>query len=325
MESNNTARHLGGPFFLSSQRESEYKNLDRIELVHINSRRRSGRLNKLPALRKDKKMKNPEEKKISLVDSHAHLNMPDFDSDRDQVLERSFQNGITAVLCPIEVSDQKNLETSLRMIGQYDRVHAVAGVHPHAASKFNPQHETAIRNLAANGSICAVGEIGLDFHYHFSPEKEQIEVFRRQLALAGELALPAVIHSRSAADKILSAIREEQITRAGVLHCFTENLSFAKQMLELGFFISFSGILTFPGAYELRETAKQIPLDRLLVETDSPYLTPVPFRGKIKRNEPYYIIETARILAELKGLTLEELAGVTSENFTCCFGIEICD
>lgn len=258
-----------------------------------------------------------------LVDSHAHLSMPDFDHDRDQVLHQARRAGISAILCPMEISDPKNRHQTLELITKNPDVIAAAGIHPHQAKLFDDALMLDISSLAEKGSIHAVGEIGLDFHYNHSTHEDQITALRQQLTLAQRLDLPVILHSRLAADDILESVHAEHYTRGGVLHCFTENYDFAKKMLDRNFFISFSGILTFPGAHSLRETARKLPLDKLLVETDSPFLTPVPYRGRVRRNEPFYVIETARMLADLLKLPLDEIASRTTGNFETLFMFEI--
>jgi len=205
----------------------------------------------------------------------------------------------------------------------YPNILAVAGVHPHNAKKFHPEAAEALKQLADDKKICAVGEIGLDFHYNFSSPEQQIEVFRNQLNIAQDLGLPAVIHSRKAADEISAAILEEGFTNGGVLHCFTENWEFARWLLDHNFLISFSGILTYPNAQSIRDAAKKLPLAKTLIETDSPYLVPVPYRGKIKRNEPQYVKEVAKTLADIKQLDLSEIAQTTSQNFAALFPFEL--
>jgi TatD DNase family protein len=177
--------------------------------------------------------------------------------------------------------------------------------------------------LAKDKHILAVGEIGLDFHYNFSPPDVQIEVFKKQLNIAQEIGLPVIIHSRNAKNEVLNVVKEEKFAQGGILHCFTEDWDFAAAMIEYNFLISFSGILTFPKAHSLRDVAIQTPLEKLLVETDSPYLVPVPYRGKIQRNEPVYVKETARSLAGLKNVSLDLLAEKTTSNFESLFQIEI--
>jgi len=258
-----------------------------------------------------------------LVDSHAHLGMKDFDHDRDQVIRKARQAGISAILCPMELSDPENTRQTLELISENPDIIAAAGIHPHQAKLFDDAYEAKISKLAGQNSIRGVGEIGLDFHYNYSPRKEQISALRRQLALAQRLDLPVILHSRLAAEDILESVHKEHYTRGGVLHCFTEDYDFAKKMLDCNFFISFSGILTFPSAYSLRETARKIPLDKLLVETDSPFLTPVPYRGKVRRNEPFYVKQVALFLADILGLPLDEIARHTTFNFESLFMFEI--
>ncbi len=258
-----------------------------------------------------------------LVDSHAHLSMDAFDSDRDEVIERAVQAGVQAILCPGEVTEPKNLTTALSLAERYPNIIASAGIHPHQAKDCTEQELKTIEELANNKRIHAIGEIGLDFHYNFSSSDIQIDIFRRQLRLAEYLKLPVIIHSRLAEEAVTQALSKENFSQGGVLHCFTESFEFAQNMLEHNFYISFSGIATFPNALEIRETARRLPLKRILVETDSPYLTPVPHRGKIKRNEPWLVKETARFLADIKQLTEDEFACATTQNFEACFMFEI--
>jgi len=258
------------------------------------------------------------------IDSHAHLDMEDFDPDRDEVIRRAFAAGVKAILCPADLTSDKSLQTTWNIIAQHPSFLTAAGVHPHQAKLFSEDHIRKLRDFGARQIIAAVGEIGLDFHYAFSSPEEQERAFRDQLRLADELRLPAIVHSRLAGAKVATAVRKEDFRNGGILHCYTEDWDTARTMIDLGFHISFSGILTFPKAGSLREVAAKVPLDRLLVETDSPYLTPVPFRAR-KRNEPAFILETARVLAELKRVSLEELAEATTGNFFSLFpgtGIE---
>lgn len=249
--------------------------------------------------------------------------MPHFDPDREAVIHRAEKAGVKAVLVPAEVTDSRNLNITQDLKKKFPNIIAAAGVHPHLTKNMTNQSTRIIENLAANREIHAIGEIGLDFHYNHSSPTQQITAYRTQLQLAQQLKLPAVIHSRLAAEEILLGINEEQFTYGGVLHCFTEDWEFAQQMLERDFYISFSGILTYPQAHSLREAARKIPLKKLMVETDAPFLAPVPWRGKIKRNEPVYVIETLKFLAELKEVPLSEAASQTTANFENCFGFEI--
>lgn len=260
---------------------------------------------------------------LTLVDSHAHLGMGEFDHDRNQVVERAFHDGIRAILCPIEITKTKSIQNTLGLIEKFDSIIAAAGVHPHQAKYFKLDLKKRIEELLKEKKIKAVGEIGLDFHYNFSPPAEQEEAFRHQLRIAQELDLPVVVHSRNSGKRVAQAVEEEHFTRGGVLHCFSDDWEFAKRMMGHNFFISFSGILTYPKAYLLRKVAQKIPLERLLVETDSPYLLPVSLRGKKKRNEPAFVIEVTKVLAELKNVSLGKLADTTSKNFESLFLFEI--
>ena len=258
-----------------------------------------------------------------VIDSHAHLNMEEFDDDRDLVIEKAFEKGIGAILCPIEVTEEKSISIGLDLTEKYSNIIAAAGVHPHLAKDFTQESENKIMTIAQNKQIKAVGEIGLDFHYSFSDPSDQIRVFRRQINLADKLGIPVIIHSRNAANEVISILEETKFQSGGVLHCFTEDRDFARFILDAGFYISFSGILTYPNALNVREAAIFAPLDRILIETDSPYLTPVPYRRKVHRNEPVYVKEIAKYLAELKNISLEDLAARTTENFKNLFRFEI--
>ncbi|NIO49993.1 MAG: YchF/TatD family DNA exonuclease [Candidatus Aminicenantes bacterium] len=259
----------------------------------------------------------------TLVDSHAHLEMEEFDEDRDLVVQRAFREGINSILCLADVTNPKSIKKTFDLTEKYESLIAAAGVHPHQAKHFTPSHAQRIEKLAVEKKIKAVGEIGLDFHYNFSPRLEQEEVFRRQLNLAQKLGLPVVVHSRNSSKEAAQAIEQERFSKGGVLHCFSEDWTLAKQMMDLDFFISFSGILTFPKAQPLREIAEKIPLGKLLVETDSPYLVPFSLKSEKKRNEPAHVIETAKVLAGIKKVSLDKLACATSQNFESLFMFEI--
>jgi TatD DNase family protein len=260
---------------------------------------------------------------MTFVDSHAHINSEEFQEDRDQVIARAFREEINTILCPADLSEAKNCQIALELERDYPNVIVIAGVHPHNSQNFHPNMEKTMKQLAMGKKMYAVGEIGLDFHYNFSPPEKQIEVFRNQLNIAQGLDLPVVIHSRKAADQIAVSIQEEDFTNGGVLHCFTENWEFAKHMLDQNFLISFSGILTHPNAQSLRDVAEKLPIEKILIETDSPYLVPVPYRGRIKRNEPLYVKEVAKTLADIKKLDLGDIARITSQNFMSLFPFEL--
>ena len=264
-----------------------------------------------------------KKKQLSLVDSHAHLDMKEFDRDRSEVVERAFQDGIRSILCPAELTKTRSIQKVLELTGKYDTLFAAAGIHPHQAKHFHHDCAQKIIDLFKEKRIKAVGEIGLDFHYNFSPPRKQEEVFRHQLNIAQDLDLPVIVHSRNSGKEVARAIEEERFTKGGVQHCFSDDWEQAKRMMDHNFFISFSGILTYPKAFLLREAAKKIPLERLLVETDSPFLVPLLLRGKKKRNEPAFVIEVAKALAELKDVSLDKLADTTSKNFASLFLFEI--
>jgi TatD DNase family protein len=258
---------------------------------------------------------------MEIADSHAHLDMAEFDPDREEVMRRAWAGGIKALLCPVDPTVPESLPRILKLQQEFSWVSAAAGIHPHQAKDSSPSHLDTIRSLARAGKIAAVGEIGIDHHYDHSPAPVQAETFRTQLRLAQELELPVIIHSRDAGKEIVAAVEGEAFTRGGVLHCFTEDRETAERMIELGFFISFSGILTYRNAPNLREIAAGLPLEKILIETDAPYLVPQPLRAVKKRNEPLFVIETAKLLAELKDIPLEEVASITLRNFHAAFRV----
>jgi len=259
---------------------------------------------------------------LRLVDSHAHLDAPEFDADRNEAVRRAFAAGVEAILCPADLTRAASFPAIAGLMAKFPTVLAAAGVHAHQAEDLTEAHLLGLRELAGRGALRAVGEIGLDYHYDFSSPEAQRNAFRRQLALAEELGLPVIIHSRLAGADIVAAVDAERFDRGGILHCFTEDRATAEAMIARGFLVSFSGILTFPKAGALRDVAAVLPLDSLLVETDSPYLAPVPYRGSGRRNEPAFVVETARVLAGIRGLSLEELAGATTGNFARLFPFE---
>jgi len=258
------------------------------------------------------------------VDSHAHLDGPEFDTDRDEVIQRARDVGVSAIL-NVGTGDPHNgsFERAVELAEKHADVYAALGVHPHDARLFDNESEQRITSLIEQSSrVIAWGEIGLDFHYDNSPRDVQMNVFRRQLQLAREASLPVIIHTREAEKETLEILRSERAdcSLPGVMHCFSGSLDLAHQAIELGLYISFSGIITFKKAEDLRAVAKQVPFDRLLIETDCPFLAPVPFRGK--RNEPAFVVEVARCLAELRELSLQEVAQSTSENFATIFKLD---
>lgn len=250
------------------------------------------------------------------VDSHAHIDGLEFDADRDEVIQRAHAAGVTTIL-NVGTGDPHSgvFERAIELGRKSPSIYTAIGVHPHDARFYDDSVESLIKQLLASARVVAWGEIGLDFHYDNSPRDTQIEVFRRQLRAARECDVPVIIHTREAESETVEILRSEyaSATRRGVFHCFTGSKELAQQAIERDFLISFSGIVTFRKAEDLREIAKQLPLENLLIETDCPFLAPVPHRGN--RNEPAYVVEVARCIAELRGLQIEEVAQVTTENF----------
>jgi TatD DNase family protein len=259
---------------------------------------------------------------ISLVDSHCHLADDVFASDLPEVVHRCHDAGVAKALCILAAGDAHEAAQADRLESLWSDVRFGVGVHPHSAREFEGRADEAVAlvggTVAARSRVCAIGEIGLDYHYDFSPRAVQQELFAAQIRAAARLDLPIVIHTREADDDTLAILdREGQGRARGVLHCFTGTLEFARAGLDRGLFISFAGILTFPKAGSLRDVAAMVPANRLLVETDSPFLAPVPYRGK--RNEPAWVGQTLGVLAEVRGTTPEALAAQTLANFDALF------
>ena len=257
------------------------------------------------------------------VDSHAHVDGSEFDADREAVLERARAAGVSTILNVGTGNPNEGVfQLAVELAQQQDDVLAAIGVHPHDARFYDDSAEQLLLKLMGESKrIVAWGEIGLDFHYDNSPRDVQNEVFRRQLKRARELGLPVIIHTREAEGETMEAIRDHPATTGapGVLHCFTGSHWLAEQAVDAGFAISFSGIVTFKKAEELRAIAKNVPADRLLIETDCPFLAPVPHRGK--RNEPAFVVDVARTLAEIRDMPIEDLASLTKSNFERIFPI----
>ena len=252
-----------------------------------------------------------------MIDSHCHIDLPQFDADREAVLARARAAGVGSMLIVGGVDEEAGHR---RAIGVAERLGfpVSAGVHPHEARLATDATWDELRGLAHERRIVAIGEIGLDFHYDHSPRDTQREVFRRQLRLAREVGLPAIIHTREADDETSALLEEEGAGDCGgVIHCFTGGHELARRALALGFFVSFSGILAFPRSEVIQEVARSMPLDRLLVETDAPYLAPEPLRGRT--NEPANVVHTAARLASIRGVSEAEIARVTTANFARLF------
>ena len=257
-----------------------------------------------------------------MIDSHCHLADEVFAADLDAVVARAREAGVERALVILAAGDAKELAQARRLEQLWPEVRFAVGVHPHQAHEFAGDPERAVdvvrEQIAGTPSARAIGEIGLDYHYDFSPHDVQQVVFRSQVRLARELQRPVVIHTREADADTVAILREEGGGELrGVLHCFTGDASLARAGLDLGFYISLAGIITFPKASELRNTVSGVPLDRLLTETDSPFLAPVPHRGG--RNEPAYVTRIVAALAGLYGLTPADLASKTAANFHALF------
>jgi TatD DNase family protein len=255
------------------------------------------------------------------VDSHAHLDGERFDLDRGEVIARAREAGVCAMVAIGNGDGPADVDCGIKLAERYEFIYATLGIHPHEARLADEAAYQNMERLARHPRVIAWGEIGLDYFYCHSPREVQREVFRRQMELAKAAKLPLVIHCRPSEGGddawedffAMAGERWRAAALGGILHCFTGTWEQAKRALDLGFMISFAGNLTFPKAQQIRDAALQVPLDRMLIETDSPFLAPVPHRGK--RNEPAFVAETARRLGELRGLSAAEVGARTTENF----------
>ena len=251
-----------------------------------------------------------------LIDTHAHLEMPEYDHDRKDMIKRAQDSGIDYMLTigiDIEACHQ-----AISLAEEFEFIYAVVGVHPHNAKVIDEDTYDVLRKLTQHEKVCALGEMGLDFFRNLSPQDVQAKRFRELIALARELKLPVVVHDRDAHQETLSILKEEKAFEVGgVIHCFSGDYEMAVKCLDMGFYISIPGTVTFRKATALQELVKSIPLERILVETDAPFLAPVPFRGK--RNEPSYVSCVAEKIAQIKNLDFAEVAAVTSRNAKTLF------
>lgn len=247
----------------------------------------------------------------NLIDTHSHLNHEDFASDLDETLRRAADAGVERIIVP--GYDTPSSRRAVEIARQYDVIYATVGVHPHDAKTFDADALAEIRDLAAMDKVVAIGEIGLDFHYNFSPPEQQTEAFILQAKLALELQMPLVIHTREASDEVIDVLTKVGVGPAGgVMHHFSGNEAFARQAFDLGLLLGIAGPLTYKKNEELRETVRLVGIDRLVIETDAPYASPIPFRGK--RNEPAYVVYVAEKIAEITGASLDEVAARTTAN-----------
>jgi TatD DNase family protein len=253
-----------------------------------------------------------------LIDTHTHLDDARYNDDRDTMIARAQDAGVSAFItigCDLATS-----RSAVELAGRHPFVYASVGVHPHEVKQIADDWYDELRRLAQHDKVVAYGEVGLDYHYNHSPPTLQRERFREQVCLARELNLPIVIHTREAQEDTMAILKEERaVDIGGVFHCFSGDAWLAKEALELGFFLSFSGVITFQNATMLRDIVKTVPLDRILIETDCPYLTPVPHRGK--RNEPAHVLFVAEKIAELKAVSVEEIENMTTRNARRIFKI----
>lgn len=252
---------------------------------------------------------------LGIIDTHCHLDNAQFDKDRDAVIERALGAGVERMVAIGTGEGPPDLEAGIRLADRYPAIYATVGIHPHDSAKAAPQYFRRLAELIQHPKVVALGEIGLDYHYDFAPREVQRAAFVEQMAVAREARKPIVIHTREAWDDTFAVLEEhwKPTGLGGIMHCFSGGPKEAERSLALGFHLSFGGMVTFPKAFDVHEAARLTPADRLLIETDAPYLAPVPRRGK--RNEPAYIVDTARKLAELRGVSVEEIVRVTADNF----------
>jgi len=250
-----------------------------------------------------------------VIDSHCHLDNPQFDPDREAAIDRALAAGVQRMVVIGTGEGPPDLEAGIRLADRHEAIYATVGVHPHDASKATPETYQRLAELLKHPKVVALGEIGLYYHYDHSPRDVQRDVFLEQMRIAADARKPIVIHTREAWEDTLALLEEhwKPTSLGGIMHCFSGSPSEADRCVALGFHLSFGGIVTFPKAADVQAAAAHVPANRILIETDAPYLAPVPHRGK--RNEPAFVAETARKLAELRGVTPEEIAQLTTANF----------
>ncbi len=253
-----------------------------------------------------------------VIDSHAHLGIHDFDKDRSEVIDRAVDGGLSHIITiGIDVDSSR---TAVDLAQEYNFIYASIGYHPHRASSCDPQGMDILAEIASNQKVVAWGEIGLDFYREYSPRDDQLRAFEFQLKIASDFGLPIIIHDRDAHSRVLGILKKMgRGERKGVIHCFSGDLDLAAAFIELGYYISIPGTVTYNKASNVRVVASSIPLEHMLVETDAPFLTPVPKIGK--RNEPLFVTYTVKEIARLRNITFEEVARITSENAKTLFGL----
>jgi TatD DNase family protein len=249
-----------------------------------------------------------------LIDTHCHYNHDAFDADRAEAIQRAREAGVERAV--VIGYDLASSEWAVRLAEEFPELYAAIGIHPNDAAEVTPEGLRRLEALAAHPKVVALGEIGLDFHWNVAPPERQQAAFRDQLHLARRLELPVVLHTRESDGEAVRVLEEEGGPWRGILHCFGGDPKVARRALALGLHLGLGGVLTFKNARSLQETAQTLPLDRVVLETDAPYLTPMPHRGRVKRNEPCYLPFVARHLAALRSLSEEEIAALTSRNAT---------
>jgi TatD DNase family protein len=255
-----------------------------------------------------------------LIDSHAHIQGKEYADEREAIIARACQAGVEKIIAVGGAGDMTSNAEAVALAESFPNIYATVGMHPHDAKDVGAKDLAKLKELAAHPKVVAVGETGLDYYYSHSPHDVQRRVFGQFIQMARETDLPIVVHERDAAQEAAELLRSEGSGKLrGVIHCFTGNYEAACAYLDLGFYLSFTGIITFKNAEPLREVVQKVPLERMLVETDSPFLTPAPHRGK--RNEPAYVRFVAGTIAEIKGITLEKVAQVTTKNVQNLFKI----
>ncbi|MEK4094447.1 TatD DNase family protein [Bacillus sp. RC55] len=254
-----------------------------------------------------------------LFDTHSHLNAEQFEEDLQEVIARMKEAGVTYTV--VVGFDEVTIKKAIELAEAYDFIYAAVGWHPVDAIDMKEEHLAWLEELAAHPKVVAIGEMGLDYHWDKSPKEIQKEVFRKQIALAKKVKLPIIIHNRDATQDIVDILEEENAAEVGgIMHCFSGSAEVAQRCVDMNFLISLGGPVTFKNAKKPKEVAMEIPLEKLLIETDCPYLTPHPFRGK--RNEPSYVKLVAEEIANLKGISYDEVAQVTTKNAKSLFGVE---
>jgi TatD DNase family protein len=254
-----------------------------------------------------------------LIDTHCHFNHPAFDPDRPEAVTRAREAGVSRMV--VIGFDLASSEWAVRLSEEFPELYAVVGIHPNDAAEATPEGLARLEALAGRPKVVALGEIGLDFHWNVEPRERQEQAFRDQLRLARRLELPIVLHTRESDREVVAVLESEAGDWRGILHCFGGDREVGERALALGLHLGLGGVLTFKNARELQETARTLPLERIVLETDAPYLTPMPHRGRVKRNEPSFLPFVARHLAELRQLSEGEVAGITTRNAVGLLGL----